>query len=134
MQGNGKGVLLSLLKARRMLLQAYCPRSGDMTDVKQLDANMKEESNRFNDRVNKCVCLHKCETFASFCRAIMPHGLLYTFPSNNLQLMIQAGAKGSSVNAMQISCMLGQIELEGCRPPLTAAGRTLPSFRVVSGA
>nr|CAD7199685.1 unnamed protein product [Timema douglasi] len=50
--------------------------------------------------------------------ACLPTGLLRKFPDNNLQLMIQSGAKGSTVNAMQISCLLGQIELEGKRPPL----------------
>ena len=30
---------------------------------------------------------------------------------------------------MQISCLLGQIELEGRRPPLMLSGRALPSFR-----
>lgn len=29
---------------------------------------------------------------------------------------------------MQISCLLGQIELEGRRPPLMLSGRSLPSF------
>ena len=29
---------------------------------------------------------------------------------------------------MQISCLLGQIELEGRRPPLMVSGRSLPSF------
>jgi len=55
-------------------------------------------------------------------------GLIRSFPDNNLQLMILSGAKGSIVNAIQISCALGQIELEGQRPPLTAYGRSLPSF------
>lgn len=32
------------------------------------------------------------------------------------------------VNCMQISCLLGQIELEGQRPPLMLSGRFLPSF------
>ena len=32
------------------------------------------------------------------------------------------------VNCMQISCLLGQIELEGRRPPLMLSGKTLPSF------
>jgi DNA-directed RNA polymerase I subunit RPA1 len=36
---------------------------------------------------------------------------------------------GSSVNAMQMSCLLGQQELEGKRPPMMPSGRTLPSFR-----
>lgn len=42
--------------------------------------------------------------------------------------MVQAGAKGSAVNCMQISCLLGQIELEGRRPPIMLSGRSLPSF------
>jgi DNA-directed RNA polymerase I subunit RPA1 len=58
----------------------------------------------------------------------LTEGLLEKFPYNNLQLMVQSGAKGSTVNTMQISCLLGQIELEGKRPPLTISGRSLPSF------
>lgn len=61
-------------------------------------------------------------------RACVPNGLICKFPDNNLQLMIQSGAKGSSVNAMQISSLLGQIELEGKRPPLMLSGKSLPSF------
>jgi len=61
-------------------------------------------------------------------RACIPKGLLQSFPNNNLQLMVQSGAKGSTVNTIQISCCLGQIELEGKRPPMMISGRTLPSF------
>uniref|UniRef100_A0A182YBR8 DNA-directed RNA polymerase subunit n=1 Tax=Anopheles stephensi TaxID=30069 RepID=A0A182YBR8_ANOST len=60
--------------------------------------------------------------------ACLPEGLISKFPENNLQLMVQSGAKGSTVNTMQISCLLGQIELEGKRPPLMLSGRALPSF------
>ncbi|XP_047991177.1 DNA-directed RNA polymerase I subunit RPA1 [Leguminivora glycinivorella] len=60
--------------------------------------------------------------------ACLTEGLLEKFPYNNLQLMVQSGAKGSTVNTMQISCLLGQIELEGKRPPLMISGRSLPSF------
>ena len=49
-------------------------------------------------------------------------GLIQKFPSNALQMMVQSGAKGSTVNTMQISCLLGQIELEGRRPPLSMSG------------
>lgn len=42
--------------------------------------------------------------------------------------MVQSGAKGSTVNTMQISCLLGQIELEGKRPPVMLSGKSLPSF------
>ncbi|XP_043646284.1 DNA-directed RNA polymerase I subunit RPA1 [Drosophila teissieri] len=58
----------------------------------------------------------------------LPGGLITKFPSNNLQLMVLSGAKGSMVNTMQISCLLGQIELEGKRPPLMISGKSLPSF------
>jgi DNA-directed RNA polymerase I subunit RPA1 len=43
--------------------------------------------------------------------------------------MIQTGAKGSTVNASQISCLLGQMALEGKRVPVMVSGKTLPSFR-----
>lgn len=61
-------------------------------------------------------------------RTCLPGGLITQFPSNNLQLMVLSGAKGSMVNTMQISCLLGQIELEGKRPPLMISGKSLPSF------
>ncbi|KNC24906.1 DNA-directed RNA polymerase I subunit RPA1 [Lucilia cuprina] len=61
-------------------------------------------------------------------KTCLPDGLITKFPSNNLQLMVLSGAKGSMVNTMQISCMLGQIELEGKRPPLMISGKSLPSF------
>lgn len=63
-------------------------------------------------------------------KACLPAGLLCKFPENNLQLMVQSGAKGSTVNTMQISCLLGQIELEGKRPPVMISGKSLPSFPV----
>lgn len=58
----------------------------------------------------------------------MPNGLARRFPWNALQLMIVSGAKGSTVNSMQISCLIGQVELEGRRPPMMLTGRRLPSF------
>ncbi|XP_055854133.1 DNA-directed RNA polymerase I subunit RPA1 [Episyrphus balteatus] len=61
-------------------------------------------------------------------KACLPEGLITKFPDNNLQLMVLSGAKGSTVNTMQISCLLGQIELEGKRPPLMISGKSLPSF------
>ncbi|KAL1435333.1 hypothetical protein MTO96_011066 [Rhipicephalus appendiculatus] len=81
--------------------------------MKQLDSSMKSVTDDVNNQIN---------------RACIPDGLLKKFPSNNLQLMVQSGAKGGMVNCMQISCLLGQIELEGRRVPLMLSGRTLPSF------
>jgi hypothetical protein len=74
------------------------------------------------------IYLLKFSNFIFHNRACIPNGLLKNFPHNNLQLMIQSGAKGSSVNAMQISGLLGQIELEGRRPPHMISGKPLPSF------
>ncbi|KAF7292328.1 DNA-directed RNA polymerase subunit [Mycena chlorophos] len=59
----------------------------------------------------------------------MPDGLLRKFPHNHMQTMTLSGAKGSAVNARQISCALGQQELEGRRVPSMVSGKTLPSFR-----
>lgn len=78
-----------------------------------LDRQYKSMLDSYTNKINT-VCLSE--------------GLLEKFPSNNLQLMVQSGAKGSTVNTMQISCLLGQIELEGKRPPLMISGRSLPSF------
>lgn len=65
----------------------------------------------------------------SIADACMPHGLQRRFPANNMQMMTQSGAKGSAVNAQQISCALGQQELEGRRVPVMVSGKTLPSFK-----
>uniref|UniRef100_A0A0A9YLI0 DNA-directed RNA polymerase subunit n=2 Tax=Lygus hesperus TaxID=30085 RepID=A0A0A9YLI0_LYGHE len=78
-----------------------------------LDHEYKKSLDNFTNSINK-TCL--------------PSGLFKRFPANDLQLMVQSGAKGSTVNTMQISCLLGQIELEGKRPPLMISGRSLPSF------
>jgi DNA-directed RNA polymerase beta' subunit len=69
------------------------------------------------------------ELTKSIADTVMPHGLLRKFPHNNMQTMTQSGAKGSAVNAQQISCALGQQELEGRRVPVMVSGKTLPSFK-----
>ncbi|KFM65263.1 DNA-directed RNA polymerase I subunit RPA1, partial [Stegodyphus mimosarum] len=81
--------------------------------LKVVDMEMKKVTHELNNKINT-ICI--------------PEGLKSKFPLNNLQLMVESGAKGSSVNAMQISCLLGQIELEGRRMPLMLNGCTLPSF------
>ncbi|GIX88748.1 hypothetical protein CDAR_165131 [Caerostris darwini] len=81
--------------------------------LKVLDVEMKRIAHDLNNEINK-ICTN--------------NSLTKKFPNNNLQLMVESGAKGSSVNAMQISYILGQIELEGRRMPLMLNGSTLPSF------
>ncbi|EYB99100.1 hypothetical protein Y032_0125g1285 [Ancylostoma ceylanicum] len=99
---------------KRVLASTYCNPRGQGQDVKMLDYSMKQTISKYNDAITK---------------ACVPEGLIRQFPENALQVMIQSGAKGSAVNAMQISCCLGQIELEGKRMAVTVAGRTLPSFK-----
>jgi DNA-directed RNA polymerase I subunit RPA1 len=59
----------------------------------------------------------------------LPAHLIKPFPRNNMQAMTISGAKGSRVNASQISCLLGQQVLEGRRVPTMVSGKTLPSFQ-----
>ncbi|CAB0006219.1 unnamed protein product [Nesidiocoris tenuis] len=85
----------------------------DKNFLSLLDHTYKVALDKFTNEINK---------------SCLPRGLHKKFPANDLQLMVESGAKGSTVNTMQISCLLGQIELEGRRPPLMISGRSLPSF------
>ena len=60
--------------------------------------------------------------------ACIPAGAYKLFPQNCFTLMTTAGAKGSKVNHQQITCQLGQQELEGARVPIMVSGKTLPCF------
>uniref|UniRef100_A0A914HJX1 DNA-directed RNA polymerase n=1 Tax=Globodera rostochiensis TaxID=31243 RepID=A0A914HJX1_GLORO len=99
---------------RHTLATAYNHPRADRSMVKLYDFTMKQTLNKYSEQINN-ICV--------------PSGLIREFPRNSLQLMIQSGAKGSLVNSIQISCALGQIELEGQRPPRSVTGRSLPSFR-----
>ncbi|GAA6000410.1 hypothetical protein JCM10207_008000 [Rhodosporidiobolus poonsookiae] len=79
-----------------------------------LDASVEGETNQVTTQLIK-TCL--------------PGGLVKPFPHNNMQTMTVSGAKGSNVNASQISCLLGQQSLEGRRVPLMVSGKSLPSFK-----
>ncbi|KAF2157901.1 beta and beta-prime subunits of DNA dependent RNA-polymerase [Myriangium duriaei CBS 260.36] len=59
----------------------------------------------------------------------LPSALVKPFPKNQMQAMTVSGAKGSKVNANQISCNLGQQVLEGNRVPVMVSGKTLPCFK-----
>lgn len=82
---------LDVGEVKRRLAQAHLSRS--TLKRMTIDHEFKAQTDRVTNEVNK---------------ACIPNGLLQRFPDNNLALMIQSGAKGSSVNAMQISCLLGQ--------------------------
>ena len=85
----------------------------DSEKMAQLDSAMKSRTNKITSNIiSTCV----------------PDMLLKPFPANNMQVMTVSGAKGSNVNVSQISCLLGQQELEGKRVPTMVSGKTLPSF------
>jgi DNA-directed RNA polymerase I subunit RPA1 len=79
-----------------------------------LDAVMQSAFNKTTSKINNDV---------------LPKHLVRPFPDNNMQMMTISGAKGSKVNASQISTLLGQQALEGRRVPTMVSGKTLPSFR-----
>ncbi|ORX40060.1 hypothetical protein BD324DRAFT_254113 [Kockovaella imperatae] len=79
-----------------------------------LDAVMQSAFNKTTSQINNDV---------------LPKYLVRPFPDNNMQMMTISGAKGSKVNASQISTLLGQQALEGRRVPTMVSGKTLPSFR-----
>ncbi|KAJ2880176.1 hypothetical protein H4R27_004882 [Coemansia aciculifera] len=58
----------------------------------------------------------------------LPSHLHLPFPHNNMVVMTVSGAKGSNINLSQITCCLGQQQLEGRRVPLMVSGKSLPSF------
>ncbi|KAJ2998867.1 hypothetical protein HDV02_003977 [Globomyces sp. JEL0801] len=85
----------------------------DSEKMAGLDSAMKSKTNKVTSEIiGACV----------------PDRLYKPFPHNNMQVMTVSGAKGSSVNVSQISCLLGQQELEGKRVPTMVSGKTLPSF------
>ncbi|KAI9597691.1 hypothetical protein BDF19DRAFT_434176 [Syncephalis fuscata] len=86
----------------------------DDEKLQGLDAAMKTAMNQLTSSIiSKCI----------------PDGLFKVFPENNMQMMTVSGAKGSNVNVSQISCCLGQQELEGRRVPIMISGKSLPSFK-----
>jgi DNA-directed RNA polymerase I subunit RPA1 len=94
-------------------------KDGDET-LKRFDCVMSKKTNDCQDCIKKLIMPEKDEE--------MPGELLRIFPHNNLQMMFLSGGKGTQVNCVQISCTLGQISLEGRRPPLMLNGASLPSF------
>ena len=82
-------------EVKRRLGEAHL--SGSTLKRMTIDHEYKMQTDKITNEVNT---------------ACMPHGLLKPFPDNNLALMIQSGAKGSSVNSMQISCLLGNVRIE----------------------
>ncbi|CAJ1444201.1 unnamed protein product [Effrenium voratum] len=70
------------------------------------------------------------EFWSGMINQCIPVGQRLPVPRNCFASMVQTGAKGSKVNQSQVSCCLGQQELEGRLPPLMGTQRSLPCFAV----
>ncbi|XP_076439976.1 DNA-directed RNA polymerase I subunit RPA1-like [Babylonia areolata] len=121
----------SAKKGHKAALEAFGRSKEDCSDAELLQLLRKAHFSEDDFTMQQLDMTAKKVTFSvqdDIAMKTMAKDLYKSFPDNNLQLMVQSGAKGSSVNCMQISCLLGQIELEGRRPPLMQSGRSLPSF------
>ncbi|KYR02194.1 RNA polymerase I [Tieghemostelium lacteum] len=83
-------------------------------EVAKLDGMLKKALNTYTSKIID---------------TLIPGGQMKPFPKNNFSLMTVSGAKGSVVNFSQVSCLLGQQELEGKRVPRMVSGKTLPSYQ-----
>lgn len=103
------------------------PTASDSILLSRLEEVMRDDSKQENlDRMlnGKAADLSSAAT-----KVCLPGGLEKPFPQNHMQSMTTSGAKGSQVNANQISVNLGQQVLEGRRVPLMVNGKSLPCFK-----
>eukprot|EP01103_Thecamoeba_quadrilineata_P011482 TRINITY_DN2752_c0_g1_i1.p1 TRINITY_DN2752_c0_g1~~TRINITY_DN2752_c0_g1_i1.p1 ORF type:complete len:1475 (-),score=331.47 TRINITY_DN2752_c0_g1_i1:100-4146(-) len=102
--------------------------------IENVRASVEEMFSNINDRellTSSLDLLAKNQAHdvtSKILKACIPNAQRRLFPENNMSLMTLSGAKGGLVNFSQISCLLGQQELEGKRPPRMYTGRTLPCF------
>ena len=96
----------------------------------ELGAIVKSKSSTFGDleMLEKMMLGNSSEFWGKTIDSVLPAGLVVPFPQNNFSAMVMTGAKGSKINQSQISCLLGQQELEGHRVPLMCTMKSLPSF------
>ncbi|KAF2108732.1 DNA-directed RNA polymeras-like protein I subunit [Lophiotrema nucula] len=94
---------------------------------KRLEQVLRDESKQHGlDLLSNAAT---AEISTAVTQACLPERLIKPFPKNQMQAMTGSGAKGSMVNANQISCNLGQQVLEGRRVPVMVSGKTLPCFK-----
>ena len=99
------------LKVRKAFRSAHLV--GSAITIKEIDSVLKGAANKINSDVEKASI----------------DNLSYRYPENNLEMMIQLGAKGSRANLLNMTCALGQVELDGKRAPLMPSGRSLPCYK-----
>jgi DNA-directed RNA polymerase I subunit RPA1 len=92
--------------------------------VKSQGVHAKDEL----ELLEKMMLGNSSEFWGKTIDSVLPGGLSTSFPTNGFSAMVMTGAKGSKINQSQISCLLGQQELEGHRVPLMCTMKSLPSF------
>jgi DNA-directed RNA polymerase beta' subunit len=101
--------------------------AGDCELRRRLEDVLREDSKQAGlDQITNAATKDITSAISS---ATLPNALKKPFPHNQMQTMTASGAKGSKVNASQISCNLGQQVLEGRRVPIMVSGKTLPCFQ-----
>ncbi|KAF4548994.1 DNA-directed RNA polymerase I subunit rpa1-like protein [Elsinoe fawcettii] len=113
--------------AEYVSLQDQKPDTNDPELRRRLEEVLREtEKQQGLDGVMKIAANKVTTNVTTTC---LPEALVKPFPKNQMQAMTGSGAKGSGVNANQISCNLGQQVLEGNRVPVMVSGKTLPCFK-----
>jgi DNA-directed RNA polymerase I subunit RPA1 len=112
--------------AKYVSLDSRNPKADDPELQKRLETVLRDDSKQKGlDELSKGQCSKLSSEVEQIC---FPNSLIKPFPHNQMQAMTGSGAKGSSVNANQISCNLGQQVLEGRRVPVMVSGKSLPCF------
>lgn len=114
--------------AKYVSLQNEKPDTNDPELRRRLEDVLREEAKQagLDGVMNAATAAQLSSVVTNTC---LPAGLVKPFPKNQMQAMTGSGAKGSGVNANQISCNLGQQVLEGRRVPVMVSGKTLPCFK-----
>ncbi|KAI9809241.1 MAG: hypothetical protein M1825_002532 [Sarcosagium campestre] len=113
--------------AKYVTLDSAAPRADDPELLSRLEAVLRDGDKQVGlDRVMNTRTQDISSAVEKVC---LPNGLTKPFPRNSMQAMTTSGAKGSQVNANQISCNLGQQVLEGRRVPIMASGKSLPCYK-----
>ncbi|KAK5114475.1 hypothetical protein LTR62_002410 [Meristemomyces frigidus] len=115
------------IAAKYVGLADHKPKSEDRELQRRLEDVLRDDAKQLGlDQVTNNSTKDLSSAVTNLC---LPAGLIKPFPSNQMQTMTSSGAKGSIVNANQISCNLGQQVLEGRRVPVMVSGKTLPCFK-----
>eukprot|EP01114_Cavostelium_apophysatum_P013753 TRINITY_DN3402_c0_g1_i2.p1 TRINITY_DN3402_c0_g1~~TRINITY_DN3402_c0_g1_i2.p1 ORF type:complete len:1567 (-),score=495.35 TRINITY_DN3402_c0_g1_i2:56-4756(-) len=101
-----------------------------VTDTKEIERDLEKilRNPKERERMDSLMKVALNKASSDIVKTCFPSGQIKPFPKNNMALMTISGAKGSNVNFTQISCLLGQQELEGKRVPMMLSGKTLPCF------